>query len=134
MGKARTSVGPSPSIHFSLSPAIVSSSTALMQSSASGCTRIRSSTNRLSPTRWSTSRVWPDSLSTSMLTPDPSLASCRPRAALLGARVVVVVGRHDLADQPVPDHVVGGQPAEADVLDVVEDPLDHAQAGMGAAG
>src|SRR4051794_16203781 len=139
IGKARTSVGPSPSIHFSLSPVMVSSSTALMHSSASGCTRIRSSTNRLSPTSRSTSNAAPDSLSTSMLMAGRPSATGRPGTALLAGLallggVELVVGRHDLSDQPVPHHVVGREPAEADVLDLVEDLLHHPQPRLGAAG
>ena len=58
IGKASTSVGPSFSIHCSLSSAMVSSSTALMHSSACGCTRIRSITKRLRrDSRWTSSVV-----------------------------------------------------------------------------
>src|SRR6478752_9815286 len=140
MGKARTSVGPSFSIHCSLRVAMVCSSTALMHSSASGCTRIRSMTKRLSAASRVTSRSWPDSLRTSMLIggPGPSptgVAGGRDAAvgrAGRGPCVELVVRRDDLADQLVTDHVVGGQPLERDVLDLAEDPLDHAQTGLHA--
>ena len=43
------------------------------------------------------------------------------RAGALGAGVVLVVRRDDLADQLVAYDVVRGEPVERDVLDVVED-------------
>src|SRR3954447_9803494 len=129
MGKASTSVGPSPSIHFSLRPVMVSSSTALMHSSARGCTRIRSSTNRLRSTSRLTSSGWPDSLRTSILM---ASAAGLSGPALLVASVVLLVGRDDLADQLVTDHVVGGEPVERQVLHTVEDLLDDPQARAGA--
>src|SRR5581483_6424762 len=48
---------------------------------------------------------------------------------LMGLRlgVVPLVGVDDLADQPVPDDVVAGQPGKVDVLDAVQDVLHHAQ-------
>ena len=109
---------------------MVSSSTAVTHSSASGCTRIRSITNRAS--RWvrSSSISTPDSFCTSMV----MVGARASRRARCSARVELVVGRDDLADQPVPDDVVGGEPVEADVLDAVEDLLDDAQAALGAAG
>jgi len=82
--QARTSVGPSFSIHFSLSSAIVAASTALMQSSANGCTRISSITKRLSPASCLTSRSRPDSLRISML--NCALRAGSPAAARRGRR------------------------------------------------
>ena len=52
----------------------------------------------------------------------------RPPRGPPGARVVGLVGVDDVADQPVPDHVVAVQPGEVDVVDAVEDLLDELQA------
>src|SRR4051812_36709875 len=144
IGKASTSVGPSLSIHCSLSWAMVASSTILMHSSASGCTRIRSITKRESrESSWASTSV-PDSFRTSMLMGASCLRSSGagvtaarfgPRfAGVGGAGLVLVVRRDDVPHEAVPDHVVRGQPVERDVLDAVEDVLDDAQTALGARG
>src|SRR4029078_2057480 len=148
--KASTSVGPSFSIHCSLSAAIVGSSTALMQSSASVWTRIRSITNRLSAANRGTSSSMPDSLSTSMLMVracSPGVVAGRRGRVRRGAEggavptrdarlpgVELVVRRHDRPDQLVPYHVMRGQPLEGDVVELAEDALHAPQAGLHAAG
>jgi len=90
----------------------------------------------------------PDSLAISMDTFSP----CRP-GQVVGRRVRAPpvarsgsgpgaswaavppgIGVHDLADQPVPDHVGAGQPREVYVLHPVQDLLDHPQAAARAAG
>src|SRR4051794_17077458 len=149
IGKASTSAGPGLSIHCPLSAAMVASSTTLMHSSAIGCTRIWSITKRESRDRSETSSSSPDSLRISMLTAGSSVRSSsvsragapraaavrlRPRLRRLALRLVVVVRRDDVPDQPVPYHVVGGEPVERDVLDAVEDLLDDAQPAPGARG
>src|SRR3569623_481953 len=134
IGKASTSVGPSFSIHCWLRVAMVSSSTALMHSSASGWTRMRSITNRLSVARPVTSTSRPDSLSTSMLIPGSTLVAGAAGADARLARVVLVVRRDDLADPLVPDDVVRGQALEGHVLDVLENALHDLQARPDPAG
>ena len=136
IGKASTSVGPSLSIHCPLSSAMVSSSTALMHSSACGWTRIWSITKRASRDSRRTSSSWPDSLRTSMLIGwpcPPSSGAVRGRWAC-GSRLRVedLVGLDDATDEAVAYDVGAGEAAEGDVLDAVEDALDHAQPGLGA--
>src|SRR6476646_8253941 len=52
------------------------------------------------------------------------------RLQQLDARIVVVVRRDDLADQRVAYDVLSGEPVEGDVVHLVEDVLDRAQAGL----
>ena len=100
---------------------------------ASACRRGRAGPARRGRPR---PRSTPDSLAISMLTEPPLTRACaaagpadgrRAAAARPGPRVVALVGVHDVADQPVPDHVVAGQPREVDVVHAVEDVLDDAQ-------
>ena len=140
IGKASTSVGPSFSIHFSLSSAMVASSTSLMHSSASGCTRIWSITKRASRDSSCDVDVGPglveDLDAHGRLSPlrrgRAVAVPASVRGPRLGAGLVLVVRRDDVADQPVPDHVVRGEPVEGDVLDAGEDVLDDPQAAARA--
>src|SRR5215475_1759955 len=152
MGKARTSVGPSSPIQRWCRSAMVRASTSDTDSSASGLIRISSSTYRASAARASSSTANPDSFAIStligparLLSPLARTAGVRPPVAALGcaapdaavpyraghggagARLVGGVGVHDVPHQPVPDHVVTGQPGELDVLDAFEDLLYQPQ-------
>src|SRR5580692_2833101 len=136
MGKASTSVGPGSPIHRSCKSVIVRSSTSSTESSASGWIRIWSSVNRATAASPTSSTSMPASLAISMLIgvlaalppggPGP-VSPLMPPVQLLGLCVVALVRVDDLADQPVPDDVVAGEPREVDVLDAVEDVLHHAQ-------
>src|SRR3954447_14204387 len=143
MGNESTSVGPSWPIHFSLYCAIPASSVSLMHSSACGWTRSRSSTKRLSAAIRRASAPAPDSSRTSTLMEASSgrrsrLAQTRTatvRETRRGVpRLELVVGRNDLAHQPVAYDVVAGEPVERHVLQTVEDLLDHPQTASGATG
>src|SRR6476469_3311543 len=112
-----------------------------MHSSACGCTRSRSSTNRLNVAIRRASTCAPDSSrpSTLMWLPGGSRLAHAGRAPVREARggvagLELVVGRDELAHQPVAYDVVAGEPVERDVLEPVEDLLDHAQAAPGASG
>src|SRR5215467_14493114 len=153
MGKASTSVGPSSPIQRWCRSAMVGVSTSKTDSSASGCIRNSSSTNRASAARAGSSTLIPDSLAISMLmSPPRSLGPLartagmrpprptvhppatdvtvpyRPRHRARGARLIGGVRVHDVAHEAVPDHVVAGQPDKLDVLDAFEYLLDQAQA------
>src|SRR5260370_35900797 len=127
---------------------MAASSTSRTDSSARGCTRMPSSTCRARAARPASSTVTPDSLAISMLTcfllasepkgrtlAGPVACAARPAAGdpfrILGrcpARVIALIGVHDVRHQLVPDHVVAGQPREVHVIDAVEYVLDYAQA------
>src|SRR5579875_1495705 len=128
MGKARTSVGPDSSMYFSCSSAIARSSTSSTDSSASGWMRSWSSANLATAARSVSSTSTPDSLAMSMLiaasAPRPPALPSRARVKLPVPGVVPLVRVDDLSHQPVPHHVMAGQPGE---VDVVEDVLHHAQ-------
>src|SRR5947209_5687545 len=133
MGNASTSVGPGSPIQRSCRSVIARSSTSRTESSASGWIRIWSSANRATAARATSSTSMPASLAISMLIRG-SLAALPPdrpgtpvQLGLPPLRVVPLVRVDDLADQPVPDDIVTGQPGEMDVLNAVEDVLHHAQ-------
>src|ERR1700691_372158 len=98
--------------------------------------RIPSRTCRARAARSASSTLTPDSWAISMLTPGHRSLSALARAPAQPLRrvrrapdplVIALVGIDDVADQPVPHHVVAGQPGEVDVVQALEDVLDQAQ-------
>src|SRR3569833_2749161 len=149
MGKARTSVGPSPSIHRWFSSVMYSTSTSRIASSASGLTPISSSACLATVSSVSELTSTPDSLAISMDKAAPGRgcgarlpAAARP-AALHGAIRAIRDGAHgllgllrlvpacvrvdDLAHQPVAHDVGAAAQGEVHILDAVEDLTAHPQ-------
>src|ERR1039457_6360481 len=130
IGKASTSVGPGSPIQRSCSSDMVPRSTSRTESSASGWIRTPSRTCRASDARPASSTPTPDSLAISMLT--AGAGSLRALAPLGWGRpahpgVVAVVSVHDVPHQPVPHHVLAGQPGEVHIVQALENVLDDPQ-------
>src|ERR1022692_2900113 len=98
--------------------------------------RIPSRTCRAIAPRSASSTLTPDSLAISMVTATRSSLSTLPRAAGQplrrmrrppDPRVVPLVGIDDVADKPVPHHVVAGQPGKVQVIQTLEDVLHLAE-------
>src|SRR4051812_231404 len=149
IGKASTSVGPSPSIQRWLSSVMYSTSTRRIDSSASGLTPISSRACRATVRMVSALTSAPDSLAISMdKVPAPGSVGLAPPAGpaavrvaighrahrLLGflRRVPTCVGVDDVADQPVAHDIGATQLGEMDIFDAVKDVTDHPQAAAGA--
>src|SRR6266487_1636139 len=109
--------------------------------------RIRSSTYLARAAMPTSLTATPDSLAISMLNDGSPCSLHRPaaaftrttlgvrarlasgeRASRLISRVVALVGVHDVTYQPVPHHIVAGQPGEMNIGETFEDRLDDAQA------